>query len=263
MNWAGTSHRIWGWPAERPRAILGIARLGFWPAPRERLEESATSGGVRSTPRWGSSTFGPAVLLLCAGGLSLSQGQHGFDVGPEISGLQALDQLADPLELCAAHRLRVFQLDPEDARDVVLHHRPKHAVAAGDLCLERCHAELEQRGDLLCIPDDQDEGQRGSELWVFVDRVGEEVGQPCSELVTARVRYRVHGPLGPPPLLARLDSLDEAIAKQALYGVVHRAAPQLDHEVVAALAHQGFHLVRVHGALGQQAEHHEAGWGSG
>src|SRR5262249_19594291 len=39
MNWVGTSHRLRGWPAERPRAILGIARLGFWPAPRERLEE--------------------------------------------------------------------------------------------------------------------------------------------------------------------------------------------------------------------------------
>src|SRR5215216_828024 len=174
------------------------------------------------------------------------------------SGLDLIYYLAHPSQLRLPQHQLVLRLDEEKTGQIVLLHgsvQPRPHLRS--LLFQTPHTLFEKLSGLLRGKPGQ-EREPGRELRVLLDRLPQELTQPGKELLSARPGDLVNRTLGTPPLAYRLSRHDEPLPFQRPNHRVQRAVPQPHRLVLATLAHQSDHLIRVHRPLVEKRHHRQS-----
>src|SRR5919112_3150488 len=176
----------------------------------------------------------------------------------QFSGLDLLYDPAHPSQFGLPQHQLVLRLYEEKAGQVQLLHG---GVKAGShlllLTFQTPHPLLQKRNSLLGRKPGQ-EREPGRKLRVLLDRLPQELTQPGKELLASRACYSVDRPLGTPPLAYRLPRHDEPLPLQRPNHRVKRAVPEAHRLVLAPLAHQRDHLIRMHRPLVEERHHRKS-----
>src|SRR5215218_9056024 len=176
----------------------------------------------------------------------------------QLSGLDLLYDPAHPSQFSLPQHQLVLRLYEEKARQVPLLHGSietrSHLLS---LTFQSPHPLLQKRDSLLGRKRGQ-KREPGRKLRVLLDRLPHKLTQPGKELLASQAGYLIDRPFGTSPLAYRLPRHDEPLPLQRRHHRVQRAVPEPHRFVLAPLAHQRNHLVRVHRPLVEKRHHRQS-----
>src|SRR5215211_7747236 len=176
----------------------------------------------------------------------------------QLSGLDLLYDPAHPSQFGLPQHQLVLRLYEEKARQVpLLHGSIETRSHLPSLTFQSPHPLLQKRDSLLGRKRGQ-KREPGRKLRVLLDRLPHKLTQPGKELLASQAGYLIDRPFGTSPLAYRLPRHDEPLPLQRRHHRVKRAVPEPHRFVLAPLAHQRNHLVRVHRPLVEKRHHRQS-----
>src|SRR5215208_7339017 len=176
----------------------------------------------------------------------------------QLSSLDLLYDPAHPSQFGLPQHQLVLRLYEEKARQVpLLHGSIETRSHLPSLTFQSPHPLLQKRDSLLGRKRGQ-KREPGRKLRVLLDRLPQKLTKPGKELLASQAGYLIDRPFRTPPLAYRLSRHDEPLPLQRRYHRIQRAVPEPHRFVLAPLAHQRNHLVRVHRPLVEKRHHRQS-----